>query len=52
MKLYNQRIWNIGDGVTLHKFQDYLLQNIFFFYVDHMALVYLIRKLQILGQIA
>jgi hypothetical protein len=29
---------------ALHKFKHYLLNNMFTFYVDHMALVYLINK--------
>ncbi len=29
---------------TLHKFRHYLLGNKFVFYVDHMALVYLVNK--------
>jgi hypothetical protein len=29
---------------TLHKFKHYLLGNKFVFYVDHMALVYLVNK--------
>jgi len=32
---------------ALHKFKHYLLGNIFTFYVDHMALVYLINKPQV-----
>ncbi len=28
----------------LHKFKHYLLENKFVFYVDHMALVYLVNK--------
>ncbi len=28
----------------LHKFRHYLLGNKFVFYVDHMALVYLVNK--------
>jgi hypothetical protein len=32
---------------TLHKFQHYLLSNEFVFYVDHMALLYLIKKPQV-----
>jgi len=34
---------------TLHKFKHYLLDNKFVFYVDHMVLVYLLNKLQVLG---
>jgi hypothetical protein len=29
---------------VLHKFKHYLLGNKFVFYVDHMALVYLVNK--------
>jgi hypothetical protein len=29
---------------ALHKFRQYLLGNRFTFYVDHMALVYLVNK--------
>ncbi len=29
---------------SLHKFRHYLLGNEFIFYVDHMALVYLVNK--------
>ncbi len=36
---------------TLHKFCDYLLGNKFVFYVDHMALLYLIKKPQVSGHI-
>ncbi len=36
---------------TLHKFKHYLLGNKFVFYVDHMALVYLVNKPQVLGRI-
>ncbi len=36
---------------ALHKFRQYLLENKFVFYVDHMALLYLVRKPQLLGQI-
>ncbi len=37
---------------VLHKFIHYLLGNKFVFYVDHMALVYLVNKLHVLGKIA
>jgi hypothetical protein len=37
---------------VLHKFKHYLLGNKFLFYVDHMALVYLVNKPQVLGKIA
>jgi hypothetical protein len=36
----------------LHKFKHYLLGNKFVFYVDRMALVYLVNKPQVLGIIA
>jgi hypothetical protein len=29
---------------ALHKFRHYLLGNMFTFYVDHMALIYFIKK--------
>jgi hypothetical protein len=32
---------------TVHKFKHYLLGNKFVFYVDHMALVYLVNKPQV-----
>ncbi len=32
---------------ALHKFRHYLLGNKFVFYVDHMALVYLVNKPQV-----
>jgi len=37
---------------SLHKFRHYLLGNKFVFYVDHMALVYLVNKPHVLGKIA
>jgi hypothetical protein len=37
---------------TLHKFKHYLLGNKFVFYVDHMALVYLVNKPQVSRKIA
>jgi hypothetical protein len=37
---------------ALHKFKHYLLGKQFVFYVDHMALVYLINKPQVFGKIA
>jgi hypothetical protein len=37
---------------ALHKFKHYLLGKQFVFYVDHMALVYLVNKPQIFGRIA
>jgi hypothetical protein len=36
---------------ALHKFKHYLLVNWFVFFVDHMALVYLINKPQIFSKI-
>jgi hypothetical protein len=36
---------------ALHKFKHYLLGNQFVFYVDHMALVYLVNKPQVSGKI-
>jgi hypothetical protein len=36
---------------ALHKFKHYLLGNKFVFYVDHMALLYLVKKPQLLGRI-
>jgi hypothetical protein len=36
---------------ALHKFRHFLLGNKFLFYVDHMALVYLFNKPQVLGRI-
>jgi hypothetical protein len=32
---------------VLHKFRNYLLSNQFIYYVDHMALVYLVNKPQV-----
>jgi hypothetical protein len=37
---------------VLHKFKHYLLGKKFVFNVDHMTLLYLIKKPQLLGQIA
>ncbi len=37
---------------TLHKFKHYLLGNKIVFYVDHKALVYLIKKPQVSWRIA
>ncbi len=37
---------------VLHKFKHYLLGNKFVFYVDHMALVYLVNKPQVSRKIA
>jgi hypothetical protein len=36
---------------ALHKFKHFLLGNKFVFYVDHMALVYLVNKPQVSGRI-
>ncbi len=36
---------------VMHKFKHYLLSNRFVFYVDHMALIYLINKLQVFGRL-
>ncbi len=36
---------------VLHKFRHYLLENKFVFYVNHMALLYLIKKRQLSSQI-
>jgi len=36
---------------ALHKFKHYFLGNKFVFYIDHMALVYLVNKPQVLGHI-
>jgi hypothetical protein len=36
---------------ALHKFRQFLLGNKFVFYVDHMALMYLVNKPQVLGRI-
>jgi hypothetical protein len=38
-------------GFSLQKFRHYLLGNKFVFYVDHMALVYLVNKPHVLGEI-
>jgi hypothetical protein len=37
---------------SLQKFRHYLLGNKFVFYVDHMALVYLVNKPHVSGKIA
>jgi len=37
---------------VLHKFKIFLLENNFFFNVDHVALVYLVNKPQVSGRIA
>jgi uncharacterized membrane protein len=36
---------------ALHKFKHFLLGNNLFFYVDHMILVYLVNKPQVLRRI-
>jgi hypothetical protein len=36
---------------ALHKFKHFLLGNKFVFYVDHMALVYLVNKPHVSGRI-
>jgi hypothetical protein len=36
---------------ALHSFRHYLLGNKFVFYVEHMALIYLINRPQVLGRI-
>jgi len=36
---------------ALHKFRHYLLGNRFIFYIDHMVLVYLIKKPHISGKL-
>ncbi len=36
---------------VFHKLHHYLLGKTFVFYVDHMALLYLVRKLQVSGRI-
>jgi hypothetical protein len=36
---------------ALSKFRHYLLGNMFTFYVDHMALMYLINKPQVFGKL-
>jgi hypothetical protein len=37
---------------ALHKFKHYLLGNEFVFYINHMALLYLVKRFQFSGQIA
>jgi len=57
-KLLNfvERIYTISERealamvYALHKFKHYLLGNRFVFYVDHMALVYLVNKPQVFWQ--
>jgi hypothetical protein len=36
---------------SLHKFKHYLLGKKFFFYVEHMASIYLVNKPHVLGKI-
>jgi hypothetical protein len=36
---------------SLNKFRHYFLDNKFVFYLNHMALVYLVNKSQVLGEI-
>ncbi len=36
---------------ALHKFMHYLFGDMFIFYIDHMALLYLIKKPQVFGRI-
>lgn len=37
---------------VLHKFRHYMLNNKFIFYVNHMALVYLVNKPHVFGRLA
>ena len=37
---------------ALNKYRHYLLGNKFFFFVDHMALVYIVNKLKVSSRIA
>jgi hypothetical protein len=54
-RLLNHVEWNykttkreaLAMVYALHKFHHYLFGNKFNFYVDHMALLYLIQKLQV-----
>jgi hypothetical protein len=58
-KLLNLVEWNyiiiekeaLAMVYVLHKFKHYLLGNRFVFYVDHMAIVYLINKPQVFSKI-
>jgi hypothetical protein len=58
-KLLNLVEWNyiiiekeaLAMVYALHKFKHYLLGNRFVFYVDHMAILYLINKPQVFGKI-
>jgi hypothetical protein len=43
--------YTITKQETLHKFCHYLPNNQFVFYVDHMALTYLVNKPQFFGRI-
>ncbi len=36
---------------ALHKFRHYMLGNMFTFYVDHMALMYLVNKPQVFNML-
>jgi hypothetical protein len=45
MDLYNYQKASVIMVYTLHKLLHYLLGNIFVFYIDRKALVYLICKL-------
>ncbi len=45
-------MWIFNHGIhTSHEVQTYLFDNKFVFYVDHMALVYLINKPHVSGHI-
>jgi hypothetical protein len=37
---------------ALYKYRHYLLGNMFIFYVDHMASMYLVNKPQVFGRLA
>lgn len=45
-KLHHYETQTFNDGITLYNFLHYLLGKKNIFYVDHMALVYLICKIQ------
>jgi hypothetical protein len=50
---YTTTEWKVLAMVyALHKFHHYLFSNQFVFYVDHMALTYLINKPQLFDRIA
>ncbi len=59
-RLFNFVEWNyttmkieaLAIVYALHKFKHYLLNNMFTFFVDHMALVYLVNKPQVSGRLA